>query len=193
MLGSLECVWTLLAVSMSCCPMGMWLGMGGSVEKSGILVWKCYPENISEGLLVLFSPLAPSEMPHQPKCCECLANIVSRTSMGALLLLFTHLVVSTLCDPMDYSTPALPVPHLFLKFAQVHVHCISDAIQPSHPLMPSSPSAPNPSQHQGLFQWVICSHQMTGVSASASVLPTSIQCWFPLGLTGLISLLSMGS
>ena len=46
----------------------------------------------------------------------------------------------TLCNHMDCSTPGLPVPHHLLKFAQVHVHCVSDAIQPSHPLTPSSPS-----------------------------------------------------
>ena len=65
------------------------------------------------------------------------------------------------CNPMNYSTPGLPVPHHLLKFAQVHVHCIGDAIQPSHPLMPSAPSAFNLFQHQGLFQGVSCSHQMT--------------------------------
>ena len=59
----------------------------------------------------------------------------------------------TLCDPMDCSTPGLPVPHHLPKFAQVHVHCIGDAIQPSHPLMSSS-YALNLSQHQSLFQWV---------------------------------------
>ena len=58
----------------------------------------------------------------------------------------------TLCNPMDCSTPGLPVPHHLPKFAQVHVHCIGDAAQPSHPLMPSSPSAFNISQHQRLFQ-----------------------------------------
>ena len=58
----------------------------------------------------------------------------------------------TLCDPMDCSTPGLPVPQHRLKFAQVHVICIGDAIQPSRPLTPSSPSALNCSQHQGLFQ-----------------------------------------
>ena len=58
----------------------------------------------------------------------------------------------TLCDPMDCSTPGLSIPHHLPKFAQVHVHCISDPIQASHPLMPSSPSAFNLSQHQGLFQ-----------------------------------------
>ena len=53
---------------------------------------------------------------------------------------------------MDHSTEGLPVPHHLLEFAQVHVHCIGDAIQPSHMLMPFSPSALNLSQHQGLFQ-----------------------------------------
>ena len=57
----------------------------------------------------------------------------------------------TLCDPMDCSTPGLPVHHQLQEFTQTHVHRISDDIQPSHPLSPPS-SAPNPSQHQGLFQ-----------------------------------------
>ena len=64
---------------------------------------------------------------------------------------------------MDYSIAGLPVPHHRPKFAQVHVHCIGDAIQTSHPLMPSSPPALNLSQHQGLFQWVSCLHQMTKI------------------------------
>jgi len=68
----------------------------------------------------------------------------------------------TLCDPMDCSTPGLLVPHYLPEFAQVQFHCIDDAIQPSHPLMPSS-SALSLSQYQGLFQWVICSHQMTKI------------------------------
>ena len=58
----------------------------------------------------------------------------------------------TLFNPMDCSTPGLPVPYHLLKFAQVHVHCIGDAIQPSHPLMPSSPSALKLLKQQGLFQ-----------------------------------------
>ena len=68
-----------------------------------------------------------------------------------------------LCNPMDWSIPGLSVPHHLLRFAQVHVHCIGDAIQPSHPLMPSSPSALNLSQYQGLFQRVSCLHQMTKI------------------------------
>ena len=100
----------------------------------------------------------------------------------------------TLCDPMDCSTPGLPVLHHLPEFAQVHIPCIGDAIQPSPPLIPSSPSALYLPQHQGLFQRVICSHQMTKLLElqSASVLPVNIQGWSPFRLTGLISLLSEG-
>ena len=59
----------------------------------------------------------------------------------------------TLCDPMNRSTPGLPVHHQLPEFTQTHIHRVSDAIQPSHPLSSPSP-APNPSQHQSLFQWV---------------------------------------
>ena len=58
----------------------------------------------------------------------------------------------TLCDPMNRSTPGLPVHHQLLEFTQTHVHGVSDAIQPSPPLSSPSPPAPNPSQHQSLFQ-----------------------------------------
>ena len=57
----------------------------------------------------------------------------------------------TLCDPMNRSTPGLPVHHQLPEFTQTHVHRVSDAIQPSHPLSSPSPPAPKPSQHQGLF------------------------------------------
>ena len=58
----------------------------------------------------------------------------------------------TLCDPMNHSTPGLPVHHQLPEFTQTHVHRVSDAIHPSHPLSSLSPPAPNPSQHQSLFQ-----------------------------------------
>ena len=58
----------------------------------------------------------------------------------------------TLCDPMNRSTPGLPVHHQLLEFTQTHVHRVGEAIQPSHPLSSPSPPAPNPSQHQSLFQ-----------------------------------------
>ena len=56
------------------------------------------------------------------------------------------------CDPMNRRTPGLPVHHQLPEFTQTHVHRVGDAIQPSHPLLSPSPPAPNPSQHQGLFQ-----------------------------------------
>ena len=58
----------------------------------------------------------------------------------------------TLCDPMNRSTPGLPVHHHLPEFTQTHIHQVGDAIQPSHPLSSPSSPAPNPSQHQGLFQ-----------------------------------------
>ena len=69
----------------------------------------------------------------------------------------------TLCDPINRSTPGLPVHHRLPEFTQTHVHQVSDAIQPSHPLSSPSPPAPNPSQHQGLFQWVNSSHVVAKV------------------------------
>ena len=69
----------------------------------------------------------------------------------------------TLCDPMNHSSPGLPVHHELLEFTQTHVHQVSDAIQPSHPLLSPSPPAPNPSQHQSLFQWVNSSHEVAKV------------------------------
>ena len=69
----------------------------------------------------------------------------------------------TLCDPMDCSTPGFPVLYQLPELAQTHVHRVSDAIQPSHPLSSPSPPAFNLSQHQGLFQWVSSSHQVVKV------------------------------
>ena len=103
----------------------------------------------------------------------------------------------TLCNSMDCSTPGFLVLCYLTEFAQIYVRWVSDAIQPSRPLLPPSPFAFNLSQHQGLFQsksesafhnrwpkyWSF---------SSASDLPMNIQDWFPLGLTGLISLQSKG-
>ena len=69
----------------------------------------------------------------------------------------------TLWIPIDFSRPGFPVLQYFLGFAQTHVHWVGDAIQPSHPLSPPSPPALNLSQHQGLFQWVGSSHQVSKV------------------------------
>ena len=85
----------------------------------------------------------------------------------------------TLCDPMNRSTPRLPVHHQLPEFTQTHIHRVSDAIQPSHPLSSPSPLAPNPSQNQSfpmsqLFAW---GGQSTGISALASFLPKKSQGW----------------
>ena len=69
----------------------------------------------------------------------------------------------TLCDPMNRSTPVFPVHHQLPEFTQTHVHWVGDAIHPSNLLSSPSPPAPNPSQHQGLFQWVNCSHEVVKV------------------------------
>ena len=101
----------------------------------------------------------------------------------------------TLCNPMNRSTPGLPVHHQLPELTQTHVHWVRDAIQPSHPGSSPSPPALNPSQHQSLFQWVNSSHQVAkvlGVSALASVLPKNTQDWSPLEWTGWISLHSKG-
>ena len=69
----------------------------------------------------------------------------------------------TLCDPMNRSTPGLPVHHQLPEFTQTHAHWVGDAIQPSHPLSSPCPPAPNPSQHQSLFQWVNSSYEVAKV------------------------------
>ena len=69
----------------------------------------------------------------------------------------------TLCDTMNCSTPGLSVHPQLPEFTQTHVHWVGDAIQPSHPLWSPSPPAPNPSQHQSLFQWVNSSHEVAKV------------------------------
>ena len=97
----------------------------------------------------------------------------------------------TLCDPMNRSTPGLPVHYQLLEFTQTHVHRVGDAIQPSHPLSAPSP-APNPSQHQGLFQWANSSHEVVKVFQPQSVLQMNIQDWSPLEWIGWISMQSKG-
>ena len=83
----------------------------------------------------------------------------------------------TLCNPMNRSTPGLPVHHQLPEFTQTHVRQVSDAIQSSHPLLSPSPPAPNPFQHQSfpMSQLLACGSQSTGVSALASFLPNKSQ------------------
>ena len=98
----------------------------------------------------------------------------------------------TLCDPMNYSTPGLPVHHQLPEFTQTHVHRVGDAIQPSHPLLSPSPLAfsfPASGSFQ-MSQFFTSGGQRIGASASASVLLMNIRDWFPLGWNGWISLQS---
>ena len=102
----------------------------------------------------------------------------------------------TLCDHKNHNMPGLHVHHQLLKFTQTHVHWLSDAIQPSHPLSSPSPPAFNLSQHQGLFQMsqlFASGGQSIEVSASTSVLLMNTQDWSPLGWTSWISLQSKGT
>ena len=77
------------------------------------------------------------------------AGIQNEQELVSLVQSLSHV---RLCDPMNHSTPGLPVHYQLPEFTQTHVHRVSDAIQPSHPLSSPSPPAPNPSQHQSLFQ-----------------------------------------
>jgi len=107
------------------------------------------------------APSHESEKPTQNSCVH-----IHFRSVAQLCL--------TLCDPMDCSTPGFPVHHQHLELAQTHVHRVSDAIQPSHPL--SSPSLPafNLSQQQGSFWWVSSSHKVTKYwSFSFSISPSN--------------------
>ena len=97
----------------------------------------------------------------------------------------------TLCDPMNCSTPGLPVNHQLPEFTQTHVHWVSDAMQPSHPFS-SCPQSFPASGSLPISQLFASGGQSIGVSASTSVLPMNTQDWSPLGWTGWISLQSKG-
>ena len=99
-----------------------------------------------------------------------------------------------LCNPMDCSMPGFHILHYLPEFAQIHVHWVGDAIQPSHLLSSPSPPAFNqglktpdafPASGSFPMSWLFPSGASIGASASASVLPMNIQGWFPLGLTDL--------
>ena len=101
----------------------------------------------------------------------------------------------TLCDPMNCSTPGLPVHHQLPEFTQTHVCRVGDAIQPSHPLVVPFSSCLQPFPTSGSLpksRLFASGDQSVRVSASASVLPMNIQAGFPLGWTGWISLQSKG-
>ena len=91
------------------------------------------------------------------------ANNTVSCSFGEFQFSSVTQLCPTLCDPMNRSTPGLPVHHQLLEFTQTHVHRVGDAIQSSHPLSSPSPPAPDASEHQGLFQWISSSHEVAKV------------------------------
>ena len=101
-----------------------------------------------------------------PKCALVIRTRVLAEKLTAVPLLSVNSGAQScpiLCDPMNRSTPSLPVPHQPPEFTHTHVHRVGNAIQPSHPLSSPSPPALNLSQHQGLFKWVNSSHEVAKV------------------------------
>ena len=119
------------------------------------------------------------------------STCITKTDNFPFLLNWSVQSCLTLCDPMGCSTPGFPVHHQLLELTETHVHWVSVAIQPSHPLSSASPTAFNLPQHPTSQFFASCG-QSTGVLASTSVLPMNIQDWSPLGWTGWISLQSKG-
>ena len=111
------------------------------------LVWFLSWQDPLEKGMATHSSILAWRIPQTESCCYC---SVAKSCPA-------------LCDPTDCSTQGFFVPHHLPEFSQVHVHWISDAIQPPHPLLPSSPLILNLPQHQGLFQWVSCLHQVAKV------------------------------
>ena len=90
--------------------------------------------------------------PGLPHCRQMLYHLSHKVTISSVQFSSVTQSCPTLCHPMNQSTPGLPVHHQLPGFTQTHVHGVSDAIQPSHALSSPSPPAPNPSQHQSLFQ-----------------------------------------
>ena len=131
--------------------------------------------------------------PESPLCSFC-SSLTSTLSLFCCYYSVAKLC-PTLCDPMDCSKPGSPVLHNLLEFVQIHTHWVDDAIQPSHPLLPLFSFCLQSFPASGSFpmsQFFSSGGQSIRASALARVLPMNIQGWFPLGLTGLISLLSKG-
>ena len=111
----------------------------------------------------------------------CESIILIKTKQKSLQFSSVAQSCPTLCDPVNHSTPGLPVHHQLPEFTQTHIHRVSDAIQPSHPQsLPASESFPM----SQLFAW---GGQSIGVSASASVLPMNTQDWSPLDWLDLLA------
>ena len=172
-----------------------------------ILQWLCQPCQIW--------PLTPAKSVPFPWVSSCHTGHLERCLLTCCLPSLSHswfpLIhccwsvaksCPNLCDPMDSSTPGFPVLYYLLEFVKTHVRWVGDALQPSNPLLPHLllpsvfPSISFFSPASVFFppvgQLFASGGQSIGASASAPDLPMNIQGWLPLGLTGLISLLSKG-
>ena len=169
------------------CLRGWWLGTGRNVEEgqlvssSAIPGWNSLFLGPSSRECLSYSSLSPILLPSNsppygpsypgrshlhpqlPFKRSDLMDWLGSSDLSSVQFSSVAQSCLTLCDPMDHSTPGLPVHHQFPEFTQTHVHWVGDAIQPSHPLSSPSPPAFNLSQHQGLFQWVSSSHQVAKV------------------------------
>ena len=96
---------------------------------------------------------------------SCMTKYVAKGLVKLMMIQFSSVAQSclTLCNPMNHSTPGLPIHHQLPESTQTHVHGVGDAIQPSHPLSSPSPPTFNLSQHQGLFKWVSSSRQVAKI------------------------------
>ena len=121
-------------------------------------------KNTGVGCHVVLQGVFPTQglNPGLPHCRQILYQLSYQGSPHKLFSSVTQSCL-TLCDPMNRSTPGLPVHHQLPASTQTHAHWIGDAIQPSHPLSSPSPPPPNPSQHQDVFQWVNSSREVAKV------------------------------
>ena len=125
--------------------------------------WCRDPTQVSRIAGRLFTNWAPREAHYFSEKDTKVCLFFSEEDTGSVQLSSVTQSCPILCDPVNRSTPGLPVHHQLPESTQTHVHRVGDAIQPSHPLSSPSPPAPNPSQHQGLFQWVNSSHEVAKV------------------------------
>ena len=139
-------------------------GLKLNIQKTKIMAsgsitsWEIDVETGSDFILGGSKITAGGDCSHEIKRCLLLGRKVM-TNLSPVQSL-SHV---RLFDPVNRSTPGLPVHHQLPEFTQTHVHWVGDAFQPSHPLSSPSPPAPNPSQHQSLFQWVNSSHEVAKV------------------------------
>ena len=119
---------------------------GGSPEAMGWVLLRL-PFTATVDKLMQLNNNQQRKPEHLLKSSLCIAALVTSVQFSSVAQ-----SCPTLCDPMNHSTPGLPVHYHLPEFTQTHVHQINDAIQPSHPLLSSFCPAPNPSQHQSLFQ-----------------------------------------